>query len=281
MDETDAVNAAFSMPLSDGRFEGQLGATVHLLSLRKPSLILAFAPKAAGTFFRTAAILAIDGQLVRIGHAQGGRDVQPYLPTFIAYYLGKLTPNVLVAHAHMQALPANRHFIEALNLRPVVMLRAVPDMLASYWDMLESDPAARSEGLNCQIPRDFPAMARADKAEFMIDVLAPWYASYFASWLSYAQEEPARVCILDYRDFLSSPAGVLHAALKHAKVEQPMVVCQAALDRVWRERGELRFNQGVEGRGRSYFSPAQMERLNRLLAYYDIAGDVRATLMGA
>ncbi len=74
---------------------------------------------------------------------------------------------------------------------------------------------------------------------------------------------------------------MLHAALQHEKSEQPMVVCQAGLDRVWRERGELRFNQGVEGRGRSYFSPAQMERLNRLLAYYDIAGDVRATLMGA
>ena len=40
----------------------------------------------------------------------------------------------------MQALPANCHFIDALELRPVTMLRSVPDMLASYLDMLAAEP---------------------------------------------------------------------------------------------------------------------------------------------
>jgi hypothetical protein len=280
VDEAEAINAAFTLPLSDGTFDGRLGATLHRLSLARPSLILCFAPKAAGTFLRTAAIEAVNGQLVRIVHAQGGRDAQPYLPTFIAYYLGKLTERVLVGHAHMQALPANRNFIEALNLRPVIMLRALPDMLASYWDMLESDPAARAEGLNCAIPDGFVAMSRDDKADFLTDMVAPWYASYFASWLRFADDEPGRVCVLTYRDFVASPAATLHLALSHARLGQPQVVCQAALDKVWKERLTLRFNHGVEGRGRRYFSPSRISRMARLLSHYDIPRAAWDVLMG-
>jgi hypothetical protein len=272
LDETDAINCAFTLPLSDGTFAGTLGGTLHRLSLARPSLILCFAPKAAGTFLRTAAIEAIDGQLIRIVHAQGGRDGQPYLPTFIAYYLGKLTERVLVGHAHMQALPANRNFIEALNLQPVIMLRSLPDMLASYWDMLESDPAARTEGLNCTIPEGFLAMSRDDKADFLTDILAPWYAS--------AADSPERVCVLTYRDFLASPAATLHKALAHARLEQPMIVCHAAFNKVWKERLTLRFNHGVEGRGRRYFSPSRISRMARLLSHYDIPRDAWDVLMG-
>jgi hypothetical protein len=281
LDETDAINCAFTLPGSDGSFTGQLGGVLHRLSLTRPSLILCFAPKAAGTFLRTAAIEAVDGQLVRIVHAQGGRDAQPYLPTFIAYYLGRLTERVLVGHAHMQALPANRNFIGALNLRPVIMLRSLPDMLASYWDMLENDPAARTEGLNCAIPEGFLAMSREDKADFLTDILAPWYASYFASWLDFAADAPERVCVLTYRDFLANPAAELHRALQHARLEQPMIVCQAACNKVWKDRLEYRFNHGVEGRGRRYFPASRIARMARLLSHYDIPRDAWDALMGA
>ena len=99
--------------------------------------MLAFAPKAAGTFFRTAIIHAIDGKIVRVTQASGGRDATPYLPTFVMYYSGGVTDNTLVAHIHMLALPANIHFLEAFDIRPIIMKRSIPDMLASYWDMLE------------------------------------------------------------------------------------------------------------------------------------------------
>ncbi len=281
LDETDAINCAFTLPLSDGSFTGALGGMLHQLSLTRPSLILCFAPKAAGTFFRTAAIEAVDGQLVRVVHAQGGRDAQPYLPTFIAYYLGKLTDRVLVGHAHMQALPANRNFIEALNLKPVIMLRSLPDMLASYWDMLEREPGARTEGINCAIPENFLAMRREDKADFLTDILAPWYASYFASWLDFAADSPEHVCVLTYRDFIANPVAALHTALAHARLERPMVVCQAAFNKVWKERLTLRFNQGVEGRGRRYFSPSRIARMARLLSHYDIPRAAWDVLIGA
>lgn len=274
-----AVFAAFSQPDEDGGFGGALGSYLHQLAARKPTVLLAFPPKAAGTFLRSAAIKAIDGQLHRIVHAQGGRDAQPYLPALIAYYAGAFGKALLVTHVHMQALSANCRLLEVLDLKPVIMLRSIPDMLASYWDMLESDAKARLEGLNCLIPPLFPAMSRDDKADFLIDVLGPWYASYFATWLEYATQAPERVLLLRYADLIREPATTLSQVLAHSGAARSQERCQYAVDLIWNERSKYRFNKGDVGRGREYFSPDHVDRLARLLSYYPISQDLQTELL--
>ena len=114
--DPEANSAAFSQPNHDGSFPPDFDAYLNELGqTRPPSVLLAFAPKAAGTYLRSAAIAAVGGQLVRTVHAQGGCDASFYLPTFLMYYAGGFPAEPLVTHVHMQALPANRHFIEALD----------------------------------------------------------------------------------------------------------------------------------------------------------------------
>jgi len=278
--DSDAIRAAFSQPDNDGAFQGDLAGYLRVLGLRKPMVLFAFPPKAAGTFLRTAAITAVDGQLIRVVHAQGGRDAQPYLPTFIAYYLGGLGNEPLVTHIHMQALPANRHFVEALDLKPIIMLRSIPDMIASYWDMLETDPVARKEGLNCLIPENFLEMSDTSKADFLIDILGPWYASYFATWLRYVEDEPERILVLHYSDFRQDSAATLAAALTHAEIPRPLETCRQAVEATWRERKAFRFNVGKEHRGKAYFTQHQIDRLVRMLSHYAIAPAVMEELLG-
>lgn len=280
MNEQDAISAAFTLPTADGAFDDETLASFQRVAARRRMVVLAFAPKAAGTFFRSAAVIAADGQLMRTVHAQGERDAQFYLPTFLAYYLGKLTPHTLVTHVHMQALTANQRFIEAFDLKPVIMLRPIPDMLASYHDMLALDPAARDEGLNCRIPRRLQCMSDGEKSDFLIDMLGPWYASYFATWLGYAAEKPGRVCVLEYDAFRSDPAMTLGAALAHCGIARSQAACRDAIERSWTERGSMRFNRGVSGRGRDYFSAEQCARLDRMLSYYGLDPAQRRTLLG-
>src|SRR6185312_2641525 len=144
--DSNAIRAVFAQPGSDGAFTGETLAYLRDAGARRRILFLAFAPKAAGTFFRQAATYAIGGDVFRMAHALGGRDGTPYLPNLLACYLDPDLPNI-VAHIHMQAFAANRHLLSALGIRPVIMLRNVADMLASFWDMLEADPVARAEGL--------------------------------------------------------------------------------------------------------------------------------------
>lgn len=277
--DSRAIDAAFAQPDSDGNFTGVFADYLRGLGMKRPVLFFAFAPKAAGTFLRSAAIEAVGGQLVRVVHAQGGRDAQPYMPVFLNYFLGGLCDGPLVAHAHMQALPANRHFLEAFGIKPIIMLRSIPDMLASYWDMLDASAQARADGLNCPIPDGFVSFSAEQKGDFIIDMIAPWYVHYFATWRDYARERPDDVCVLRYGDMVADPAHVLETALDHAELTRSRFVCQAALDGAWKDRTSLRFNKGTAGRGRDYFSDAQRERVAHMLDYHAVLRDWRDELL--
>ena len=276
--DSDAIQAAFTQPNNNGEFTGEFKEYLEELGMNRQVLLFAFAPKAAGTFLRTAAVTAIQGQLTRIVYAQGGRDAQPYMPLFIRYYHGLLGDRPLVAHVHMQALPANCRFIEVFDLKPIVMLRSIKDMLASYWDMLETDDEALEDGLNCRFPSNFRNMPRERKADFMVAILGPWYASYYATWLEYADKDPGRVCVLRYDDFRASPAVALERLLAHAGLPRPREICEAAMRITWNERQQFRFNRGEAGRGKDYFQPQHIARIEQLLSYYPVLQGVAAEL---
>jgi hypothetical protein len=181
----------------------------------------------------------------------------------------------------LQALPSNRRFIEMFKIRPAIMIRSIPDMLASYWDMIETDEAARRDGLNCEIPDDFPSRSKDRKADFVVDIMGPWYASYYATWLGYAKSDPERVLVLRYADFKSDPVATLSAILAHSGIARPGADCRDAIDTAWRERDELRFNKGEKGRGRSYFGREHIERLSSMLSHYPVTSGIRDELLAA
>ena len=276
-----AISAAFSQPDPDGAFRGAFGDYLRALGRLRPTVVFAFPPKAAGTLLRTAAFGSFYCQLVRIVLALGGRDAQPYLPLLIDYYLGGLCERTLVAHVHMQALPANCRLLEIFDIKPIIMVRAIPDMLASYWDMLEGDERARREGLNCPIPRGFIGMSRDNKADFFIDMIAPWYVNYYATWFDYREEAPHRVCVLRYRDFRSAPALTLATALGHAGVPRSRQTCEQAVAQAWAGRQELRFNKGIDGRAAPYFSTRHLERVAEMLSFHPALRFWSNELLGA
>lgn len=273
------ANAAFAPPNCDGSFEPDFAAYLKDLGATRPTVVLAFAPKAAGTFLRSAAVAAIRGAFVRTVHAQGGRDASFYLPTFLLYYAGGFPSRPLVTHVHMQALPANRHFMETLGLKPVIMIRAIPDMLTSYGDMLDRDPHSPDNWLNFRLPPHYAELSQEAKGDFLIDMVGPWYVSYFATWMEYAAEAPERVLALEYEHFIADPVTTLEKVLAHSVMAQPRQTCQAALDAVWEERGEYRFNKGVSGRGRARFAKEQVARLERQFDFYPNLAGMKAKLI--
>ena len=254
--------------------------TLRRLGSKRKAVLLAFPPKAAGTFLRSAIINAVDGQLVRTVHAQGGRDATPYLPTFVTYFSGGVTDKTLVTHVHMLALPANVHFLAAFGIRPIVMKRSIPDMLASYWDMLDKDDSALLDGLNCHIPENFRRLSRNAKADFLMDVLGPWYVNFYAGWLSHAAANKDNVCVLDFHALRTSPVESLKRCLECAGIKVTRTRCEIAVQETWNGRHALRFNKGEEGRGEDYFSAAQLNRLARMLSHYPILAAHRHELLG-
>jgi hypothetical protein len=273
------LDAICALPNPDGSFAPAQQQLFRALGTRRRAVVLAFPPKAAGTFLRTAVIKAADGQLVRIVHAQAGRDATPYLPTLVRYFEGGVTDKTLVTHVHMLALPANLHLMSAFGIKPVIMVRNIPDMLASYWDMLESDDQSLHDGLNCHIPPNFRAMSQNAKADFIIDVLAPWYVNFYAGWLAYAAMSSGTVLVIDFRDLKDKPVETVEAVLKHAGLACDHPTCMAAVDYAWKNREALRFNQGRGGRGSAYFRAPHLNRIARVMSNYPVLADWRGVLL--
>jgi hypothetical protein len=123
-------------------------------------------------------------------------------------------------------------------------------------------------------------MAPDQKADFMVDVLGPWYVGYYATWFDYVVRNPGRVCILHYGDFLRNPAGMLETLLGHVGISCTPAVCHEAIESIWRERHVHRFNHGTEGRGRRYFTDKHRDRLAQMLSYYPTTQSLRAELVG-
>lgn len=124
------------------------------------------------------------------------------------------------------------------------MIGKMADTLASLLDMLEVDPVARAEGLNCQIPANFCDLDRADKLDFMIDVIAPWYASYCATWKSFVDEVPGAVCVLRYEESRRDPAEALRTAVSHAGFITTLFRCRQSPKRGVARKGEPSLQQG-------------------------------------
>jgi hypothetical protein len=278
--DSSVVQAVFAQPSPDGAFEGDALSYLRGVGARRSILFLAFAPKAAGTFFRQVTMHAINGALYRGSHAQGGRDGAPYLPNFLVYYLDADLPEIVV-HTHMQAFTANRQFLSAFGIRPVIMLRNIPDMLASFWDMLETDQVARAQCLNCVVPDNFVELDHARKADFILDVIAPWYASYFASWKSFVDEAPEQVCVLRYQDFCQNPENSIQMALAHAGFAVSRDTCTEALGEVWPNRNSFRYNKGTGGRAKGYFNARQLAEIARKLSHYPQLGEWAPDLIGS
>ncbi|MGB8602813.1 MAG: hypothetical protein WCD42_11530 [Rhizomicrobium sp.] len=270
---TDDIRVLFDSPDVDGLYQGESADHLRTISRRRPTLILAFPPKSAGSFLRNAAVLAVNGALVRSVTAQGGREDQFRLQTFVEYYSGGICAGPMVTHVHMQARLANRHLINMLSLKPAVMIRSIPDMLASTWDMLMNEPIELQRCIICPLPEDFADFSDAHKADMLIDLLGPWYVSNYASWISYAADQPQTVLLPKYRDFVADPTSVLGRILQHAGMPRPREVCQAALEYSWQGRNDMRFNKGVSGRGRTYFSQAHFDRLAAMIQLYPVLAD--------
>lgn len=266
--DDDVFEAVYGQPDSDGSFSAKQLRTLRRLSAERKAVVLAFPPKAAGTFLRAAIIKAVDGQLVRIVHAQGGRDATPYLPTLVQYFRGASTDKTLVTHVHMLALPANLHLLAAFDIKPIILKRSIPDMLASYWDMLESDDEALRQGLNCHIPSGFRFLSRNAKADFLIDILGPWYMNFYAGWLAYAAASPGRVHIIAFRELMDDPVATVAQCLVHVGLPATSQAIDTAVQYAWEKRQNLRFNRGESGRGALYFRPTHLHRLARMLGHY-------------
>jgi len=160
------------------------------------------------------------------------------------------------------------------------MIRNIADMLASFLDMLEVDAPVDAAPLPFEIPEIFRGFDRDTKLNFAIDVIAPWYVAYFASWKRLVDGAPDTVCVLRYKELRASPAETLYRALSHAGFATSRFESLKAVERMRMRQDSHRYNMGVAGRGMDCFSATQLARIQKLLSYHPQLSEWAPDLLG-
>ena len=149
------------------------------------------------------------------------------------------------------------------GLKPVVLVRSLPDAIVSQRDHIRREGGA---GPLFQFDAHRAQLDDAALEKMIIRFFAPWYVNFYVSWRS----EPGTLMI-SYEELAADPRGVLRKVVDFAGA----VVDEHAIDRAVMQvqgRRESRFNVGVAGRG-AKLQPQFLQELTSLFDFYPEAAD--------
>jgi hypothetical protein len=274
--DPEGVRFLFSLPDIHGTYPPEIAALIQRKLQNRPYIFLAFPPKCGGTYLRDilGRISGAGSVPKRPGHALGGRDVSPYLPTLAAQMLSVTGPKAFMTHAHMIAHHANIELLNLFKIKPVVMKRSIPDMLRSFSDMTKTEGRDKDGGYNWSLlcgvhtNESFLAMDAAERADFLVYHQAPWYIQFYASWFRAHRNNRLPVHWVAFDEFRTDPAGTARGILEFYGLKERGKYIPAAIARAQANKDTLRFNKGVSGRGAEFLKPHHMDHLHRLAAGY-------------
>jgi hypothetical protein len=168
-----------------------------------------------------------------------------------------------VTQQHVRATGPNLALIDAFDLRTVVLVRNLFDVVLSLHDHLVGEGL----GIPCGFfSEEFLRLDRPARLDMVIDLALPWYFAFYASWADVRARGGRPTHWLTYEGLTADPAGALRGCLDFCGLPASDGAVAAAVAQA-RSR-PTRHNKGVAGRGDADLTVAQKDRIRRLAAYY-------------
>lgn len=225
-------------------------------SLHKHVLIASM-PKSASTYLNAVLSEATGFQSYLLNTI--GNDTERNIdPTSIPMFLCRDT----ISQEHMRATQENLRLLELMRIKPVVLVRNIFDTVISTCD--HGIPVSGGSGPSAHVPREYVNWSREDQLWFIIRMGVPWLLTLTTSWLDAgAKLEPLWIT---YEDVVRETEATLRRVLDHCEIEvEGDAVCEA-IERV--EKKDVRFNQGVAGRGEAELSASQQDAIREIASTY-------------
>ena len=127
-----------------------------------------------------------------------------------------------VTQLHLRCSVGTALLIEKFSLLPVVLYRGIFDTVVSMKDDLKNDPveypACASPFPIAYIPNSVRSLPDAELLSFVVDMLVPWYLSFYGSWYRY----PGPKVGLTYQEVITETPRVLRAISDRFRLAGPM-----------------------------------------------------------
>lgn len=220
-------------------------------------VFIACMPKSGSTFLKMAMCALTGWPEAVLTYAFLQNEEELYLP-----YLRTVVRNDTVTQQHVRATVPNLQMMRAFQIRPVVLVRNLFDVVVSYTDFFDTGAkvntffAGRWDGL----PRD-------RKLDLVIDNFVPWYNAFYAGWTDVIKYGLHDCTFLRYEDMIADKQGTLESLSAFYGLEKSAEDCAAAIATTEGLKDHTRFNKGKVGRGEE-LSDAQKDRIRHLAGYF-------------
>jgi tetratricopeptide (TPR) repeat protein len=244
-------------------FSGQPAALGDFMPNATPEqlgthLLVACMPKSGSTFLKTALCTLTGWAEAHFAYAYLQNEQELYLPNVIM-----VARHNTVTQQHCRATGPNTQILQAFGVRPVVLVRNLPDIVLSLSDFYDSGAV-----VNTFFGDVWPTLGAQGKYNLIIDQVMPWYAGFYASW-ERAQRLGRLDCFfLTYEEMLADKPATIARISDFLGLGKTAEECAAAVRTVDGDAAKTRFNKGVAGRGQQALDDDQKARLRRLVTAY-------------
>lgn len=225
-------------------------------------LVLAAMPKSGSTFLSHTLCALTGYRHYYLACAYDNIEQEIYLPRVIdGFGCGR------VVQQHFKANGPNLEVLNRFDITPVVVVRNIFDLAASIRDHLVTE---RLDNLPAVYPPgDFLTFSPSRQLDFVIDMVIPWYITYYVSWCQAEKQKQIEFLWVVYEELVADWGTGIRRILDFFGMQKPDVAIARAIETTRAEPKErTRLNVGVPGRAHALLSDSQRERIVRLTQYY-------------
>ncbi len=230
-------------------------------------LLIACMPKSGSTFLKEVLCTLTGCQEANLSYAYIQYEHEIYLP-----HLLQCAYQNTVTQQHCRASKPNEQILQAFDIRPIVLVRNLPDVVISYSSFLDNGAVA-----DTFFGDVWPTLNEQGKYDLIIDHVMPWYAGFYASWERAQRLGRLNCLFVTYEEMVADKPATIARIASFLDLKKTSEECATAVRAVDGNPAKTRFNKGIVGRGDQTLSPDQKARLRRLVTAY---GDVDLERIG-
>jgi hypothetical protein len=165
-----------------------------------------------------------------------------------------------VAQHHVKLSRGTQSLIDQFDLKPIVLVRNLHDVIVSFRDHFRNESIENSLGYVFPYMKDWPN----DKLEsFIVDIFTPWYINFFLSW-----KESNNLCLITYEELTENPLETICKINQHYSLGLNLHDITNAI--ALADNRFVRKNVGKPGRG-AQLNDYCKQHINIIASYYDQA----------
>ena len=192
---------------------------------KRQHILIVAAPKSGSTWLTEVLHAALPGHKTRSMLPAYGRREQELSLGAIARHVTR--ENVLGVHQHLRYSGWTGKVLEEAGIRPVLRIRNIFDTVYSIHDHIGENYEGPMAYLDPGVWANLKT--REERFEFIVNMVLPWFFSFYATWLTSDWYRQGRVVVSAYEDMRREPVEHVQGLLAQLGIS----VDREAVEQAW------------------------------------------------